>query len=307
VISGVLRKYDEVILRIDPIIRKNCSNNHSATHLLHAVLQKVLGSHVKQMGSLVTSDYLRFDFIHLSALSKCELKEIENIINKYIKLKLPIVTNLEFNSDDNKIIRTVSIGDDVSKEFCAGTHAVNTDQLFLFKIIREYGIGNGIRRIEALTGNKVVYNFEQHEKVLNEILEEFKSNKDNILENIQKLISKNKKLKKENNFLASELLKHDIINDKNYILVNPLKIVILNIFVISYHENEFELKISMNLSKNLTCKVNVADIVDYLKSKIELRGGGSKYVANIFVSNDSITFNDVYKIIYSYLHDNLNT
>ncbi|EGQ7968808.1 alanine--tRNA ligase [Vibrio cholerae] len=163
--QGVLATGDQVDAIVDEKRRAAISLNHSATHLLHAALRKVLGEHVAQKGSLVRAETLRFDFSHLEAMTPAEIKEVERLVNQEIRHNHNIETNI-MNIDEAKAkgamalfgekyddqVRVLSMGD-FSTELCGGIHASNTGDIGLFKIISEGGIAAGIRRIEAVTGD----------------------------------------------------------------------------------------------------------------------------------------------------------
>ena len=179
-ISGSIRKGDTVSLKVDGAKRDATALNHTATHILHAVLRQVLGDHVKQAGSLVAPDRFRFDFTHFSLIDNDTLETIENLVNQRIRENIP--TDIaEMDAEDafksgatalfeekyGDRVRVVSLTD-FSKELCGGTHTGRTGNIGLFKIVSESSIASGVRRIEALTGAPALAFVQQTARVLNE-------------------------------------------------------------------------------------------------------------------------------------------
>jgi alanyl-tRNA synthetase len=164
--KGIMSVGDVVNTAVDKVLRMDMARNHTATHLLQRALQEVLGSHVHQAGSLVTPDYLRFDFSHYQAMSDEEIKKVEKRVNEIIYDKLPVKvseTTLQkaqemgamalFSEKYGDTVRLVKVGD-YSLELCGGTHVNNTSEIGIFKIMSEGAVGAGMRRIEACTGPK---------------------------------------------------------------------------------------------------------------------------------------------------------
>lgn len=201
-VEGVLAKGDEVDAIVDAQRRAAISLNHSATHLLHAALRQVLGEHVTQKGSLVKPDSLRFDFSHLEAMTKAEIKEVERLVNAQIRTNHVIETNVMdiesakakgamalFGEKYDDEVRVLSMGD-FSTELCGGIHASNTGDIGLFKITSEGGIAAGIRRIEAVTGEAALDAIEAQASQYEEKLTDAASKAKSLEKEIQQLKDK---------------------------------------------------------------------------------------------------------------------
>jgi alanyl-tRNA synthetase len=200
---------DRVGLAVDRELRQRTANNHTATHLLQAALKKVLGDHVKQSGSLVDPERLRFDFTSFSPLSREEIERIEDEVNRQIRSDIKVDTAVLdrdeairegatalFGEKYGDKVRVVSVTG-YSKELCGGTHVGSTGEIGLFKIVTEGGIAAGIRRIEALTGYGALQRFQQSERLLAELAEQLKSVPEEIPSRITRLQSRQKELEKE--------------------------------------------------------------------------------------------------------------
>jgi len=178
---GTLQVGDRVEARVDGTRRDSIRKNHTATHLLHAALRQLVGFHVKQSGSLVAPDRLRFDFTHYAALSPEDLIEIEDLVNCKVMDNLPVTTLVQdlnqavsegamalFGEKYGEQVRVVSVNG-FSKELCGGTHVSRTGDIGLFKIVSESGIAAGIRRIEAITGTGALRRFREDEELLGQL------------------------------------------------------------------------------------------------------------------------------------------
>lgn len=199
-----------LIAKVDAEKRRDTEANHSATHLLHAALKQVVGSHVNQKGSLVNADYLRFDFSHFSKLSDEELTQIERIVNARVRENIPLkeergipfqqaidagVTAL-FGEKYGDQVRVITFDDEFSKELCGGTHVRATGQIGFFKIISESAVAAGVRRVEAITGRKAEQFVREQARIVNDIRELLNNPKD-FVSALGRLLEENSSLKKE--------------------------------------------------------------------------------------------------------------
>jgi len=215
--QGELKVGDELKAVIDADYRNATVRNHSATHLMHAALQKVLGEHVQQKGSLVNNERLRFDFSHVEAVNSDELKTIERMVNEQIRLNLETQAD-EMAIDDAKAkgamalfgekygdqVRVVSMGN-FSIELCGGVHVQRSGDIGFFKIVSESGIASGVRRIEAVTGIGAVDWAEQQDEQLNRLSGMLKGSRDELDSKIQQLLDKLKSQDKELSKLKMKL------------------------------------------------------------------------------------------------------
>lgn len=218
-IRGVLPKPgSRVCAGIDMERRRRIMKNHSATHLLHAALRQVLGSHVTQAGSLVSDDKLRFDFTHFEAMGSELIAKVEDIVNQMIFHPAAVDVQIMSKNDALKAgamalfgekygdeVRVVKMGD-YSVELCGGTHLASTAEIGMFKIVSEGGIAAGIRRIEAITGDAVYQLLKEDETVLSGLEQLLKVKKSHVLEKAESVLAHVKSLTKENESLKQKLL-----------------------------------------------------------------------------------------------------
>jgi alanyl-tRNA synthetase len=228
----------KVIAKVDVENRRKTAVHHSATHLMHAALRKVLGPHVQQKGSLVNEDYLRFDFSHFSKMTKEEIQKVESIVNEKIRENIPVVIQKMqkeealktgamalFGEKYGDVVRVVMMDSQYSIELCGGTHVGNTGELGFFKITNETAVGAGLRRIEAVSG-KAAENFVNNElQDLSIVKEQLKNPKD-LPKALESFLSEKEKLTKQIDHLQSQILdtvteqirrKAIWINDVNFI------------------------------------------------------------------------------------------
>ncbi|MEA1885101.1 MAG: alanine--tRNA ligase [Thermotogota bacterium] len=220
--KGKLQKGDQVTLEVDNMTRLATAKNHSATHLLHEALKRVLGSHVKQAGSLVSPNRLRFDFCHFKPLSEDEIESIEQLVNEQIMRAMSVNTdimNLEdakksgvialFDEKYSQTVRVVKMGD-FSAELCGGTHVKNTGQIGPFKIKSETGISSGVRRIEGSTGWNTFEMMDEHQKILTQAAAHLNSDPSTLLDSVKKTLEQNKELQRKANELEEKLSRQNI-------------------------------------------------------------------------------------------------
>lgn len=308
--SGVLKKGDTVAAEVQADSRRAITLNHSATHLLHAALRKILGEHVSQKGSLVAADRLRFDFSHTSAVSAAELQAIEDMVNTEILANTEVSKNVMPIAEAKKMgavalfgekygddVRVVSMGGDYSVEFCGGCHVNRTGDIGLFKITAEGGISAGVRRIEAVTGHGALALVRQEEQALKRVAEIVKASAEDVAEKVQQLASSNKALEKELQQLKMKLASSagtDLSAQAEDI--GPAKLLVarvdgLNpkalrdtvdqlknklgsaIVLLASVENE-KISLVAGVSKDLTGQVKAGELVNQVAEQVGGKGGG---------------------------------
>lgn len=203
------RNSSQFVLAVDQEKRKATAGNHTATHILQAALRQVLGSHVHQSGSMVSPERLRFDFTHFEKISETQLQEIEMIVNSVINQALPVCIEQKsyqealksgamalFDEKYGDQVRVVKV-EGFSTELCGGTHVSNTAQIRVFRIISESSVATGVRRIEAVTGNKALAIYNEERSILLEISKKLKTDNQQVISKVNNLIDDYIKLQKE--------------------------------------------------------------------------------------------------------------
>ncbi|MFN4196786.1 MAG: alanine--tRNA ligase, partial [Caldimicrobium sp.] len=313
-LEGSFQEGEIVELEIDRKRRADIARHHTATHLLHAALRKILGPHVRQAGSLVDENRLRFDFTHFQGLSSKEILEIENLVNHWILANYPLeilwmkkeeaekLGALAFFEEKyGEIVRVVKI-DEVSMELCGGTHVKATGEIGLFKILSETGVASGIRRIEALAGKKVYQYINTLEAKLENIAQQLKTSPKDIERRIASLLEEREMLLKEIKSLKTKELRGSLeeklreverLGDIN-LLVTSFKTDRMDelreigdvfkerlgkgiIFLIGEREED-SLLVGM-ITKELSKKYSAGEIFKRLSHKLELKGGGRPELA----------------------------
>jgi alanyl-tRNA synthetase len=307
--NGNLRIGDDVTAHIDESNRVATSLNHSATHLLHAALQQLLGDHVTQKGSLVNADRLRFDFSHFEPVNQQQLHSIERLVNQQIRINHNVNTDV-MNIDQAKAsgaialfgekydanVRVLSIGK-FSTELCGGTHVNRTGDIGLIKITSEVGIASGVRRIEAVTGERALDVIESNQEKLLSVASILKAEPDNVKEKTELLVQKSRQLEKELEKLKRKLASSagsDLVNSAQSIAgVNVIAALLEGVDGKSLRDTVDELKNKLapaaiilstiegdkitliaGVTKDITDKVRAGELVSHVALQVGGKGGG---------------------------------
>ncbi len=307
VITGKLTRGARVSLSVDSDRRKAIMRNHTATHLLHAALREILGEHVRQAGSLVAPDRLRFDFTHYKALNEDEIEEIENLVNSKILDALPVRVELKsydeavregaialFQEKYGDMVRVVKIGD-FSEELCGGTHVSNTGEIGMFKIVSEESVSAGVRRITAVTGFESLNYTRSLEKILENLRNLIDAPREGMVQRFKGLVERVKKLEKKVKqlqmtqlsrsveavrrkagdvdfvYLKLEGVSGDVLRNTADTLMGKLKSGVAVVFNVDGEKVTFVVKVS----KDLTDRFKAVDIARRL-GKILGGGGGGR-------------------------------
>ncbi|CAM3774253.1 alanine--tRNA ligase [Sphingobacterium prati] len=305
------------IAEVDKAKRLDTENNHSATHLLHAALKQVLGTHVNQKGSLVNADILRFDISHFAKMSEDEIKQVEDIVNAKIRENIPLkeernipyqqaldsgVTAL-FGEKYGDFVRVITFEDQFSKELCGGTHVKATGQIGFFKIVSESAVAAGVRRIEAITGSRSAAVIREHFELVQH-LKELMNNPKDFVSALGKIIDENGALKKEIEKSITEkslALKSDLeakieqVGDINFLstlvdlpnaeavktLAYAVKGAVNNLFLVIGAEFDGKPSLTVVISDDLAREkgLNASNIVRDLAKDIQGGGGGQPFFA----------------------------
>ncbi|NLC70724.1 MAG: alanine--tRNA ligase [Desulfuromonadaceae bacterium] len=307
--SGVLKKGDSVALTVDEEARRATALNHTATHLLQAALVRILGDHVKQAGSLVTPERLRFDFTHFSPLSHDEIVAVEREVNARIRANYPVeVAEMEtdraieagatalFGEKYGDAVRVVKMAD-FSMELCGGTHTDSSGNIGFFKIMQETGIAAGVRRIEAVTGPKAVEVMQQQEDLLDAAAGLLKSDRQQLTTRLHKLLERQKDLERQIEKLQEKLAADqagDLLGQIRTVagvkllaarirgveakalreLADRLRDRIGSGVIVLGCESDGKANLLVSVTKDLAGKIHAGNIVRELAARVGGKGGG---------------------------------
>ncbi|EGL0869145.1 alanine--tRNA ligase [Escherichia coli] len=307
--AGSLKVGDAVQADVDEVRRARIRLNHSATHLMHAALRQVLGTHVSQKGSLVNDKVLRFDFSHNEAMKPEEIRAVEDLVNTQIRRNLPIETNIMdleaakakgamalFGEKYDERVRVLSMGD-FSTELCGGTHASRTGDIGLFRIISESGTAAGVRRIEAVTGEGAIATVHADSDRLSEVAHLLKGDSNNLADKVRSVLERTRQLEKELQQLKEQAAAQESANlSSKAIDVNGVKLLVSELSgvepkmlrtMVDDLKNQLgstiivlatvvEGKVSLiaGVSKDVTDRVKAGELIGMVAQQVGGKGGG---------------------------------
>ncbi|EAA1885813.1 alanine--tRNA ligase [Salmonella enterica subsp. enterica serovar Fluntern] len=307
--AGALKVGDAVQADVDEARRARIRLNHSATHLMHAALRQVLGTHVAQKGSLVSDKVLRFDFSHNEAMKPSEIRQVEDLVNAQIRRNLPIETNIMdldaarakgamalFGEKYDERVRVLSMGD-FSTELCGGTHASRTGDIGLFRIISESGTAAGIRRIEAVTGESAMATVHAQSDRLNDIAHLLKGDSQNLGDKVRAVLERTRQLEKELQQLKDQAAAQESANlsskavDLNGVkllvselagiepkmlrtMVDDLKNQLGSTVIVLATVVEGKVSLIAGVSKDVTDRVKAGELIGMVAQQVGGKGGG---------------------------------
>lgn len=306
---GVLKTGAGVQAQVDEARRERIRLNHSATHLMHAALRQVLGTHVAQKGSLVNDKALRFDFSHFEAMKASEIRAVEDLVNAQIRRNLPIETNVMaledakskgamalFGEKYDEHVRVLSMGD-FSTELCGGTHASRTGDIGLFRIVAESGTAAGVRRIEAVTGEGALAALHTQNDQLQDIAQLLKGDSQNLGDKVRSVLERARQLEKELQQLKEQqasaesaglaskakeingvkLLVSELSNVEPKMLrsmVDDLKNQLGSTIVVLATVADGKVSLIAGVSKDVTDRVKAGELVGMVAQQLGGKGGG---------------------------------
>ncbi|ELW5382369.1 alanine--tRNA ligase [Escherichia coli] len=307
--AGSLKVGNAVQADVDEARRARIRLNHSATHLMHAALRQVLGTHVSQKGSLVNDKVLRFDFSHNEAMKPEEIRAVEDLVNAQIRRNLPIETNIMdleaakakgamalFGEKYDERVRVLSMGD-FSTELCGGTHASRTGDIGLFRIISESGTAAGVRRIEAVTGEGAITTVHADSDRLSEVAHLLKGDSNNLADKVRSVLERTRQLEKELQQLKEQAAAQESANlSSKAIDVNGVKLLVSELsgvepkmlrtmvddlknqlgstIIVLATVAEGKVSLIAGVSKDVTDRVKAGELIGMVAQQVGGKGGG---------------------------------
>ena len=308
--EGSIKVGDTLTAAVDASLRAATGLNHSATHLMHEALRRVVGDHVHQKGSLCDAERLRFDFSHFEGVTAAEIEQVEDMVNEQIRLNHEVLTEVMdiesakekgamalFGEKYDSQVRVLTMGSDYSVELCGGTHVKRTGDIGVFKIVAESGIAAGVRRIEAITGKVAIDYARATEKSVQQVAALVKGNKDNMIEKVTALSDQNRALQKELDVIKAKLAAQagsdlasqavDIEGGKLLVaqvevedpkalrdMLDELKSKLESGVILLASVNDGKVSLIAGVTKELTKKVKAGDLIKMVAPLVDGRGGG---------------------------------
>ncbi|MGB1807769.1 MAG: alanine--tRNA ligase [Porticoccaceae bacterium] len=341
VLSGEIKAGQQVTVSVDSAVRQGTALNHSATHLMHAALQQVLGDHVAQKGSLVDSERLRFDFSHTEAVTAEQIRQIEHIVNREILRNSNVDTEV-MSMDDAKSkgamalfgekygdqVRVLSMGGDFSVELCGGTHVAQTGDIGLLRISGESSVAAGVRRIEAVTGAKAVELCDQLQDTIADVSSLVRASGGNVADKVQQLVDDNRRMQKEIEALKSKLANasgSDLMSGLKEINgINVLSTVVegadakslrgvadqvrskldKGVFFLAAVEGD-KAALVAGVTSNLTDSVKAGDLLKHVTAQVGGKGGGRPDMAQ-GAAGDISALPEAMESVYSWVEQNIS-
>ncbi|MBI2646119.1 MAG: alanine--tRNA ligase, partial [Deltaproteobacteria bacterium] len=313
-IKGSIKSGDAFDLTVDTHRRLDIALNHTATHMLHTALREQLGDHVRQAGSLVAPDRLRFDFTHFSPLTPLEIENIENFMNERIRANDPVTATVMSYKDAMDIgamalfgdkygnkVRVLQVGN-YSTELCGGTHLHSTGEIRLFKLLSETAVAAGVRRIEALTGDGAFHYLKNRDERLKEIETELRVTSGEASKRIKQMADRTKELEREISHFQDKKISEstkdllDLVKEKNDVKILATILSVSNIDMLRTYCDQLRDRLKSGIvvlgtnlngravlmsavTKDLTSRYSAHDIIQKLSPLVGGRGGGKPDLA----------------------------
>lgn len=341
VLYGEIKANQQALAVVDANVRQATALNHSATHLMHAALQLVLGEHVNQKGSLVNSERLRFDFSHNEAVTPQQIRQIEHIVNREILRNSSVDTSV-MSMDEAKAkgamalfgekygdeVRVLSMGGDFSVELCGGTHVTRTGDIGLLRISGESSVAAGVRRIEAVTGEQAVALCDELQDSIGQVATVIRASGSNVVDKVQQLVDDNRRLQKEIEGLKSKLANasgSDLMSGLREIAgINVLSTVVEGADAKSLRDvaDQVRSKIDrgafllvavdddraallVGVTNNLTDRIKAGDLLKHVAAQVGGKGGGRPDMAQ-GAATDISALPEALESVYSWVETNLS-